>query len=149
MPATGHSNRKPTLGKRPLDYVAFWQFLGFVMLICIIWVNEVLDLPKLIYGDSSGEFNYVAACVLTAAVIIVGFITIAHTILLQRRMLKGFVTICSYCGRVHIDENAWQQVEEFVSTRTSLEFSHGVCPVCYQKAVQDDHADPSAAPGRR
>ena len=125
------------LQRRPLTTVAFWQFLGFVLLLTFLWANEVLDLSSLIYGRPSKAFDIIGTCLLTAGIILIGFITVAHTLVQQRKMLQGFVTVCSYCGKVHIDENAWSHMEEFIAERSLLEFSHGVCPTCYQKLLKD------------
>src|SRR6202451_2392798 len=46
--------------------------------------------------------------------------------------LQSLLPICSYCKRIRDDRNYWQQVETYVSTRTGVQFSHGVCPDCYE-----------------
>lgn len=125
------------LQRRPLATVAFWQFLGFVLLLCFLWLDEVLDLSSLIYGRPSRAADIIGTCLLTAGIILIGFVTVAHTLVQQRKMLHGIVTVCSYCGKVHIDENAWSHMEEFIAERSLLEFSHGVCPTCYQKLLKD------------
>ena len=50
-------------------------------------------------------------------------------------MLRGFITVCSYCKKVRIDEKAWQQMEIFVADRTLAEFTHGICPHCYDRVL--------------
>ena len=135
------------LQRRPLSTMAFWQFLGFVLLLSFLWANEVLDLPVLIFGGTSEAVDIIGTCLLTAGIILIGFVTVAHTLVQQRKMLKGFVTVCSYCGKVHIDENAWGHMEEFIAERSLLEFSHGICPVCYQKLLKDNKLD--AGNGRK
>lgn len=136
------------LQRRPLATVAFWQFLGFVLLICFLWAHEVLDLPALIYGGTSDAFDIIGTCVLTAGIIVIGFVTVAHTLIQQRKMLQGFVTVCSYCGKVHIDENAWSHMEEFIAERSMIEFSHGICPACYQKLLKDNKLETTDGAGR-
>jgi DNA-binding response OmpR family regulator len=49
------------------------------------------------------------------------------------KQLSGLLPMCSYCKRVRDDRNYWEQVESYVSARTDAEFSHGVCPDCYEK----------------
>jgi DNA-binding response OmpR family regulator len=44
--------------------------------------------------------------------------------------LQGLLPICSYCKNVRSDDNYWQQVEEYVSARSAVQFSHGICPRC-------------------
>ena len=50
--------------------------------------------------------------------------------------LEGLLPICSYCKRIDDKGKGWQPVEQYVSTRTEAQFSHGICPECYDKHVQ-------------
>jgi hypothetical protein len=54
----------------------------------------------------------------------------------QVKQLQGILPICSYCKHVRDDHNYWQQVETYVSSHSEAEFSHSICPACYQKEVQ-------------
>jgi len=51
------------------------------------------------------------------------------------RELQGLVPICSYCKSVRDDEDYWQRIEQYVSARTGSEFTHSVCPACYEDHV--------------
>ena len=53
------------------------------------------------------------------------------------KQLRGLLPICSYCKRVRADGNYWEQVEEYVSTHSDAKFSHGICPTCYDTALND------------
>ena len=46
------------------------------------------------------------------------------------KLLEGVVPICSYCKSVRKDERMWQQIEDFVSSGSNLQFSHSICPEC-------------------
>jgi sigma-B regulation protein RsbU (phosphoserine phosphatase) len=52
------------------------------------------------------------------------------------RQLRGLLPICSYCKKVRDDRNYWQQVEQYVSTHSEVQFSHGICPDCYKRVVE-------------
>ena len=56
--------------------------------------------------------------------------------LAQVKQLQGILPICSYCKHVRDDQNYWQQVETYISNHSEAEFSHSVCPDCYEKVVQ-------------
>lgn len=120
----------------PLAHIAFWQFMAFLLLVSLIWADAVLDLPNLLFRLPESRFSWYRACVLTAAVIVVGFISIAHAYVQQKRALKGLIKICSYCRRVQVDEQAWRRMEDFLELRTLAEFTHGVCPECYRRAME-------------
>jgi phosphoserine phosphatase RsbU/P len=49
----------------------------------------------------------------------------------QIKQLHGLLPICSYCKHVRNDKNYWEQVEDYVSEHSALQFSHGICPTCY------------------
>lgn len=50
--------------------------------------------------------------------------------------LEGLMPICSYCKKVRDDGNYWHQVEAYVEARSSAQFSHGICPDCYDKHLK-------------
>ncbi|HEY4248411.1 MAG TPA: response regulator [Lacunisphaera sp.] len=52
------------------------------------------------------------------------------------RQLESFLPICGYCKKVRDDKNYWQQIEEYINTRTGTNFSHGVCPDCIEKVLR-------------
>jgi len=49
------------------------------------------------------------------------------------QQLDGLLPICAYCKKIKDDENHWQHMETYISHRTEANFSHGICPECYQK----------------
>jgi len=53
----------------------------------------------------------------------------------QVRQLEELLPICSYCKKIRDDQNYWQQMESYINERTGSEFSHSVCPDCYQRVV--------------
>lgn len=53
----------------------------------------------------------------------------------QVRQLETFLPICSYCKKIRDDHNYWQQIEAYINERTGSEFSHSICPDCYQRVV--------------
>lgn len=64
--------------------------------------------------------------------------------LAQVRQLKGLLPICSYCKRIRNDDSYWQQVEDYLSEQSDAEFSHSICPDCYEK-----HVKPQSVPNRK
>lgn len=52
------------------------------------------------------------------------------------KQLRGLLPICSYCSKIRNDEDYWEQVESYISRRSNVEFSHSICPSCYEKYVQ-------------
>jgi PAS domain S-box-containing protein len=56
--------------------------------------------------------------------------------LAEVRTLQGFLPICTYCKRIRDDENYWQAVDAYLAKHTNAQFSHGICPSCYEKFIQ-------------
>lgn len=56
--------------------------------------------------------------------------------LTQVKQLQGILPICAYCKQVRDDQNYWQRVETYVSSHSEAQFTHSICPDCYQKEVQ-------------
>ena len=58
---------------------------------------------------------------------------LGYTAQIQR--LESFIPICSYCKKVRDDQNYWQRIESYINERTGSEFSHSVCPGCYETEI--------------
>jgi len=50
--------------------------------------------------------------------------------------LNGLLPICSYCKKIRDDKDYWQSVEGYIGKHTNAQFSHGICPECYEKHVK-------------
>jgi CheY-like chemotaxis protein len=55
----------------------------------------------------------------------------------QVKRLRGLLPICSYCKRIRGDDQYWQSVEAYIAEHTDAQFSHGICPPCFEKAKQE------------
>jgi CheY-like chemotaxis protein len=54
------------------------------------------------------------------------------------RNLEKMISICSYCKKVRIDNQQWQDLELYISDHTDTQFSHSICPSCYEKIVKPE-----------
>ena len=48
------------------------------------------------------------------------------------KQLQGLLPICSYCKKIRNDRNYWEQVDAYVASHSEAQFSHGVCPDCFE-----------------
>ena len=46
------------------------------------------------------------------------------------KVLSGYLPICAWCKKIRDDEGKWNEVEDYVTSRTEAEFSHSICPKC-------------------
>lgn len=53
------------------------------------------------------------------------------------RTLSGLLPICASCKKIRDDEGYWNQVEFYISQRTDATFTHGICPECAAKVLED------------
>jgi DNA-binding response OmpR family regulator len=60
------------------------------------------------------------------------------------KQLQGLLPICSYCKKIRDDQDYWHQVESYVGQHSQVEFSHSICPSCFDTVMKpqlDDQAD--------
>ena len=53
------------------------------------------------------------------------------------KQLSGLLPICSYCKKIRGDDNYWQQLETYLSEHSEAQFSHGVCPDCFEHVKKE------------
>lgn len=63
------------------------------------------------------------------------------------KTLRGLIPICSWCKRIRNDVGFWEQLETYVRTRTDAEFSHGLCPECFEQELAGDGEGPFGLSG--
>ncbi len=77
-------------------------------------------------------------------VVILSFPIVALVIFFGRKsaeikMLRGLIPICAWCGnKIRDEEGNWKRVEEYISERSTVEFTHGMCPECYSKHLTEE-----------
>lgn len=49
------------------------------------------------------------------------------------KTLRGFLPICASCKKIRDDKGYWTQIESYISRHSEAEFSHGICPECFDK----------------
>jgi DNA-binding response OmpR family regulator len=52
------------------------------------------------------------------------------------RQLQELIPICVYCRKVRDEHDYWDMVESYIQKETGSRFSHGACPECYGKEMQ-------------
>lgn len=53
--------------------------------------------------------------------------------LTQVKTLSGMLPICASCKKIRNDEGYWEQIEVYIRDRSTVDFSHGICPDCINK----------------
>jgi len=50
----------------------------------------------------------------------------------ELRVLRGLVPICASCKRIRYGVDQWQSVEQYVTDHSEAQFTHTLCPACYE-----------------
>lgn len=53
----------------------------------------------------------------------------------QVRQFESMLPICTCCKKIRDDKNYWQQIETYINEHTGAEFSHSICPDCYERVM--------------
>jgi phosphoserine phosphatase RsbU/P len=49
------------------------------------------------------------------------------------KLLQGIIPICMHCHKIRNDNQAWDQLEAYITDHSDAQFSHSVCPECIRK----------------
>lgn len=57
--------------------------------------------------------------------------------LLNVRQLSGLLPICASCKKIRDDDGYWHQIEAYLKVHSDAEFSHGLCPDCKKRVLNE------------
>lgn len=124
------------------SWLICFEILGFLFLVILLWLNEWLDLPYLLFGAPKTPMNLTESIFETVIVALLCLAVVGATRRLIRKIqyLQGILPICSYCKKVRI-EDKWEPVDVYVRKHSAAEFSHGLCPECLKKFYESEGED--------
>ena len=89
-----------------------------------------------------------------SAIFLFGAIFVLMGIVIQSRLLaeiqttlKGLLPICSKCKKIRIedgevtDPKSWKSIEAYISEKSDVNFSHGLCPDCFEHDMKTINAN--------
>jgi hypothetical protein len=53
------------------------------------------------------------------------------------KVLEAFLPICSQCKKIRNQQGVWQHLEVYIGQHSDTQFSHGFCPECAKKAMEE------------
>lgn len=118
----------------PISKVLFYQSAGFIAIIALMFLDELLALPSLIFGEYSLITDFRESSLKMLLILAVWFLVAGSTrrMLVRVRYLEGFMRICSWCH--HIDfKGQWVSLEDFLQRGFDTPTTHGICPICLAK----------------
>jgi len=51
--------------------------------------------------------------------------------------LHGLLPICAHCKKIRDDAGYWTRIETYISDHSRAEFTHGLCPECFERYYPD------------
>jgi len=111
--------------------ILFFEGAGFVLVLILLWMNELLDLPYELLGAPATPVNWRESVLESIVVVVLGVGALSWTYRATARIryLEGFVRICITCKRIHVDDK-WIPIELYITDHSEAVLSHSVCPEC-------------------
>lgn len=53
------------------------------------------------------------------------------------KTLEGLLPICAWCRKVRDDRGTWEQIEAYVEKHSNATWTHGICPDCRKRMIEE------------
>ena len=118
----------------PLTRIIIYQNLGFLGIITLCYLDDLLKLPSLIFSDHPFVILHRRTTLEMLLVLGVWFVVTASTrrILNRIRYLEEFMRVCAWCRRINY-HGEWMRLEEFMRQGFDTPTTHGICTECFSK----------------
>ena len=128
--------------KSRLIRIVMYQNLGFLAIIVLCYLDELLKLPSLIFSDHPFDFVYRRSMLEMLLFLAVWLLVSGSTRRLLKRIrhLEGFMRVCARCRRIDC-KGEWMQLERFMEQGFDTPTTHGICPECLHQ--QREAMDPA------
>ncbi|MDH5668733.1 MAG: hypothetical protein OEY86_12040 [Nitrospira sp.] len=136
--ATGHEVRFPILFVIPVLTAAWYSHptvaYGITLLLPIIRQGIFFGW----HWPSQPEIIILNTTIIISVLLLVSYLAIKtarQTRELAKRVqqLEGLLPICMHCHQIRNGQQAWHQLEEYITSHSKAQFSHGICPDCRVK----------------
>lgn len=123
-----------------LTRIVLYQNLGFVAIMLICYLDDLLRLPVLIFSGHPFQFVHSQTTLNMLLVLTVWFLVSNSTrrIMDRVRYLEKFMRVCSWCRRINY-QGEWMPLEKFMRQGFDTPTTHGICLECLdrQKAAAE------------
>jgi hypothetical protein len=131
-----------------LTKIEVYQNLAFLAIIVLSFLDDLLQLPALIFSHHPFAFVFRRSTLDMLLVLAVWFLVIRSTrrIIARVQYLEKFMRVCAWCRRIHF-HGEWMPLEEFMRQSFDTPTTHGICPECRaQQEAALDHAREARKP---
>ena len=115
-----------------------YQALGFLAILAIAVVDELLGLPERHLFPYASHPEWGEFAVESGAIVAIAATIMLMTRRLVKRLfyLEGFLRVCAWCRKIH-HEGRWVSMEEYFSSGLDTKTTHGMCPECFKKGAYE------------
>ena len=114
-----------------------YQNIGFMTIIIISWLDELVGLPSLIMG--SPHAHIWSEALLESLVVIAVWLTVnrmTRKVLERLFYLENLVKMCAWCRKIEFN-GKWYSQEEFYKQGFNAMVTHGICSGCLEKQEKE------------
>lgn len=114
--------------------VIIYELFGFGVIILFLWLDEILDIPHLLFGAKATPMNLIESIFETSIIscLCVLIIIITFNMLRKIKYLEGFLPVCLFCKRILVKDE-WIEIEDYISEHSEAECTESLCPDCLEK----------------
>jgi hypothetical protein len=114
-----------------LTRIVMYQNLGFLCILIICYMDELLRLPTLVFSENPFAFLYRRTTLDILLVLAVWFLVSTSTrrILERIHYLEKFMRVCAWCRKINY-QGEWMPLEEFMRQGFDTPTTHGICKDC-------------------
>jgi hypothetical protein len=107
------------------------ESVAFLVIVAIIWLDELLDLPHLLFRAPPTPVRVQEGLLESILTMIVGVWVVSVTWRAFRRIeyLESLIVMCAWCRRVR-EGGEWLTVEAFLQRQHHAQTTHGICEAC-------------------
>ena len=117
-----------------LARIVVYQNVGFLAVIVLCFLDELLQLPSLIFSGHPFVVLYRRPTLEMLLFLAIWLLVSKSTrrLLKQVRQLEDFLRVCSWCRRIDY-KGEWMPLEEFMEQGFDTPTTHGICPECLRQ----------------
>ena len=122
--------------------ILWYQSLGFLVIIALSWLDELVSLPRVLFGRPPTAPDWHEAAlesVLTLAVWAVVF-AVTRRLLARLYYVERFIRVCASCRRIG-DSDEWMPMEEYFAKGFNQRTSHPICLDCAKTGLDESFRD--------
>ena len=117
--------------KLQLTKIEVYQNFGFLGIMVLCFLDDLLQLPSLIFSDHPFAFVFRRSTLDMLLVLAVWFLVSrsTHRIMARVVYLEKFMRVCAWCRRIHY-QGQWMPLEQFLQQSFDTPTTHGICKDC-------------------